>query len=502
MKFILRLWLVVLLCIVSSSAFAKTYEIKSENFVLVGSVRATDGKALLLELEQYRQAVLQLLGVTNPMPETVPVRIYTVRGAKGFELLTGRTDIRGLYTTRIEGPTFILNSKNGFRRGKGVRHIALHEYTHHLLATYSDQIYPRWYHEGLANYFSTFEVNKNGDLIIGQPYQPYAHALSQKTWMPTDVVVNSILSYPFKLNGKSTRGLSASSYFYAQSWLAVHYIMSTKTESPKLDAYIKNLNTKRGSGDAFEQAFGRTPAQFDTILKAYFKANKYATLTIRPKVKIKDHAVHVKELSKGEAEFHKAEAMRVFLRRNGKAEQVVKQYDKAAEMLGETPAILAARADLATWENAYEKAQGYINKAMVHGSGDASILRAAGTVLLSKNDTTDSPDKDELDKARRLFKRAMIKNPNDIAAHYYYVKTYAIVRKNPSKQAIESAWAALDYYRANNFVDSNLGLVGVLLNGGEYKRTEPVIDKAMVWSRNSGARMQALTMKRYIESRP
>jgi len=501
MKFVLRVWLGLVLCTFATPALAKTYEIKSENFVLVGSVRATDGKALLLELEQYRQAVLQLLGVTNSMLEIVPVRIYTASGDKGLKLLTGRTDIGGVYTTTIEGPIFILNSKSGFRRGKQARHIALHEYTHHLLATYSDQVYPRWYNEGLANYFSTFEVNKNGDIIIGRPYQPYGYALSQKTWMPTDVVVNSILSYPFKSTGKSTRGLSASNYFYAQSWLAVHYIMSTKTESPKLGAYIKNLNAKRGTGDAFEQAFGRTPEQFDVILKTYFKANKYSTRTIRPKVKIKDHTFHVRELSKAEAEFHKAEAMRFFSSHNVKTEQVVKQYDKAAGMLGETPAILAARADLATWGNEYEKAQGYINKALIHAPEDASILRTAGMALLYKNDAADSPNRDELDKARDLFKRAMIKNPNDIAAHYYYVKTYAIIRKEPSKQAIASALTALDYYRAINFVDSNLTLAGALLDGENYKQAAPAIDKALVWSRNGGARMQARTMKRYIESR-
>ncbi len=499
MKSILRLWLIALFCIVSAPALAKTYEIKSENFVLVGSVRHTDGKALLLELEQYRQAVLQLLGIANPTAEIVPVRIYTASGDKGLKLLTGRTDIGGIYTTTIEGPIFILNSKSGFRRGKRARHVALHEYTHHLLATYSGQVYPRWYNEGLANYFSTFEVNKNGDLIIGRPYQPYAYALSQKTWMPTNVVVNSILSYPFKSTGKSTRGLSASNYFYAQSWLAVHYIMSHKAESPKLQTYIKNLNAKRGSGKVFEQAFERTPEQFDAILKAYFKANKYATMTIRPKVKIKDHSFHVRELNKGEAEFHKAEAMRFFSSRNVKTQQVVKQYDKAAGILGETPAILASRADLATWENEYEKAQGYIDKALVHAPENAALLRTAGMVLLYKNEAADSHDRDELGKARKLFKRAMIKNPNDIAAHYYYVKTYAMIRKKPSKQAVASALTALDYYQAINFVDSNLMLAGVLLDGGKYKQAEPAIDKAMVWSRNGGARMQARTMKRYIE---
>lgn len=500
MKLVLQTWLGLVLCMFATPAFAKTIEIKSENFVLVGSVRETDGKALLLELEQYRQAILQMLGVENPIPEIVPVRIYTVSGDKGLKLLTGRTDIGGVYTSTIEGPVFILNSKSGFRRGNHARKIALHEFTHHVLAAYTNQVYPRWYNEGLANYFSTFEVTKKGDLIIGRPFQPYAYALSQKTWMPTDVVVDSILSYPYKSTGTRSKGLSASSYFYAQSWLAVHYIQSVKEEGPKLSKYIKTLNSKRGTGEVFEQSFGYTPQQFETILRAYYKANKYSTITIRPKVKIREHSFQVKELSKGEAEFHKAEAMRFFSSSFVKTEQVVKQYDKASTILGQTPEILTARADLASWENKYEKAQNYIDKALALTPENPLTLRAAGMVLLYKNEVADSPDRGEIARARKFLKRAMVKNPDDIAAHYYFAKTYSLTREKPSAQAEASALTALDYYRASNFVESNLNMAGVLLDGKKHKEAEPAIDKAMVWSKQAGARMQARTMKRYIEA--
>lgn len=109
---------------------AKTIEIKSENFVFIGNVRETDGKALIRELEQYRQAVLQILGLKDIKPEIVPiriysVRIYSVRNSKELKLLTGRTDIAGVYKSTIDGPVFILSSQGGFRRGKRARYIAL-----------------------------------------------------------------------------------------------------------------------------------------------------------------------------------------------------------------------------------------------------------------------------------------------------------------------------------------------------------------------------------------
>ena len=489
------------LCFITLPALAKSIEIKSENFVLIGNVRESDGKALLLELEQYRQAILQLLGAQNPGSEVIPVRIYTVRGDKELKLLTGRTDLGGVYTSTIEGPVFILNSKSGFKRGKQARHIALHEFTHHLLAAYTNEIYPLWFNEGLANYFSTFEVNKNGDIIIGRPYNPYGYPLSQKTWMPTNVLVNSVISYPYRSTGESARGLTTSSYFYAQSWLAVHYIQSTKSESDKLVKYIELLNEKRGAGDAYTQAFGRTPEEFETLLKAYYKKNRFITRTITLKTKIKDFSFKVRELDKGEVEFHKAEAMRFFSSSFVKTAEIARQYDKAAGKLGETAAILAARADLATWDSDYEKANTYIEKALALAPDDAGILRMAGMVLLYENEAADYPDGKALDKARKYLKRAMIKNPDDIAAHYYYARSFAVLREHPSRQATASAVTTLDYYRSINFVDSNLSIASVLLNGDEYKQAEPAIDKALVWSRDSGARMSARSMKTYIKNR-
>jgi hypothetical protein len=101
----------------AGSTVAKPIEVRSENFVLIGSLNTPDAKSLLAELEQYRWFMLQMLGA-DPVPEPVPVRIYTTMGDRELEALTGRTDIGGIYTTNIEGPIFILDAKRGFKRGK------------------------------------------------------------------------------------------------------------------------------------------------------------------------------------------------------------------------------------------------------------------------------------------------------------------------------------------------------------------------------------------------
>lgn len=500
MKFIVRAILLVL-CVglQSMSAIAKTIEVKTENFIFIGDVRESDAKYLVGELETYRSAILQLLGQVSSI-EPIPVRIYTAKNKSELEKLTGRTGIGGVYTSNIEGPIFILNSRNGFRRGKQARHIALHEYTHHLLATYTDKVFPRWYNEGFANYLSTFEKNKKGQLLIGKPYNPYGVALSQKRWMPMSIVTNSVRNYPFKANSKSKKGVQPAHYFYAQSWLAVHYIQSTKGKSAKMAAYLKRLNEERRPENAFAEAFGTSPEDFEKTLRAYYKKNRFSVLKITPTVKTEGAALQARVLSKGEAAFHKAEAMRFFSGKNVTTAQVSAQYDKAAETLGETAHILAARADLSTWENEYSAAQTLIEKALALAPKDPIIARTAGTVLLFKNKAASSPNAAEMKAARQYFKRAMIADANDVAAHYYYAKTYAIMREKPSAQALASTKSALNFYRGDNFTSSNLMLAELLMHGQKYEEARPIVEKAIVWSRSANARRQARKMRSFINT--
>ncbi|MCF6219703.1 MAG: hypothetical protein L3J65_01190 [Robiginitomaculum sp.] len=406
----------------SVTAVAKTIEIKSENFVFVGNVREKDGKALILELEQYRQAILQIVGIKDIKPEIVPVRIYAVKSSKELKLLTGRTDIAGVYKSTIDGPVFILNAKSGFKRGKRARYIALHEFTHHLLATYTRDRYPLWFNEGLADYYATFEVTKDGNLVIGRPYNPYGYPLSQQVWIPTNVIVNSVNNYPFQSTGRRARGMSTPDFFYAQSWLAVHYIKTNKQESAKMINYIGLLNGGKRSVPAFTQAFGQTPEQYHDVLRRYFRANKFSTITVKPNIDVREHDFTVRGVEKDEALFHLAEAMRFFSSQNVKTAKIEAQYDKAAKLLGETPLILAARADLASWENDYVRATDYLNKALAVAPDNAAVLKTAGIVLAYKNQEPESSDLAELKLAQKYLKHVLARNPNDKGAKHYLGK--------------------------------------------------------------------------------
>ncbi len=489
--------------LVTSLATAKAIEVKSENFVFVGNVREKDAKSLVLELEKYRSAILQLFG-GDAFPEPVPVRIYSARNEKILKEMTGMTNIGGVYLSTLDGPIFILNAKNGFSRGQQARKIALHEYTHHLLAMYSNNFYPRWYNEGLADYFSTFKMNKKGQLIVGRPNQSYAYTLAQKNWMPTEIVVNSIRNYPFKSRGNKSGGLGSSDYFYAQSWLAVHYLQSTKGEAKNLKKYIQLLNANRSAESTFNESFGRTPQEFHKQLRAYYNKNKFQIVRMNPNYDVNVKPLRVTRLDNGLAEFHKAEAMRFFSGAKIKTASIEAQYNKASAALAASgrkrAEILAAQADLASWDNNYVKAQDLITQALTISPKSAIVNRTAGMLYVYKNEAKDvTPRQADMKLARRHLKKAMLKNPDDMATHYQYAKTYVLVSDSPSAQALASAETALDYYRSINFVESNLAMARVLVQGKKYELADDAVNKALIWSSSMWGKANARTLRKILD---
>jgi tetratricopeptide (TPR) repeat protein len=124
----------------------------------------------------------------------------------------------------------------------------------------------------------------------------------------------------------------------------------------------------------------------------------------------------------------------------------------------------------------------------------------AGMILVYKNEDSEGDvDQDEMRRARKYLKKAIRANPNDMSSHFYYAETYYLSGKAPSGQGLASAETALDYYRATQFVDSNLMLANVLLLGGKTEMVSKAIDRVFVWSGSGTSMMNANEMRRELD---
>lgn len=499
MRFLAVLSIIIYALTRADIAVSKPIEIRSENFILTGDIRPKDGEGLLRDLEFFRKNVFKILGV-NGAPEIIPVKVYVAKNEKALKSVIGVGGFGGMYTMTHNGPAFVLNGKAGFRRGGQARHIALHEYTHHIVSTYTELDYPRWYNEGFANYLATFTYD-DGTFRVGDPHQPYAYTLRQKNWMPMTVVLGTMDKYPFNVGDTSKIGQQTQAQFYAQTWLTTHYLRNAEKYKGKLTDYVQRLNKGERNLPAFEAALGVTPEEFETELKAYFKKNAYNV--IRFKTTDKDIASPTQRpLSKKEAEFAKLSAMRSFVFTPERRDTVIKAYEEYEAQYGESPETLTAKADLIAYnadtKEAYEKARAMVEKALVLDPEHIEANNIAAMILVHQNGQDMGGTEADLKQARKYAAKVLRHDAQIPLANYSYALSFK-ERYDPPENAVNAALYALDYYRDKGFMGPNLSLAGILINGEEYEEAMPPIRRAITWSKDPGMRMAAQSMRKYIE---
>lgn len=500
MRFLAAFFLVLLFLSRPEVSLAKDIEVRSDNFIISGDVRQKDAEGLLRDLELFRKNVFKILGV-NGAPEIVPVRVYVAKNEKALKSVIGVGGFGGMYTMTHNGPAFVLNGKAGFRRGGQARHIALHEYTHHIVAAYTELDYPRWYNEGFANYLATFTY-KEGTFRVGDPHQPYAYTLRQKNWMPMTVVLGTMDKYPFNIGDTSKIGQQTQAQFYAQTWLATHYLRNEEKYVGKLTDYVKRLNKGERNLPAFKAAMGVSPEEFETELKAYYKKNKYNVT--RFKTTDQDIATPtMRELTTQESDMVKLSAMRSFVFTPERRDAVIKAYEDYEAKYGESPESLAAKADLMAYnaktKEAYEKARNMIEKALAIDPDNIEANKIAAMILVHQKGSGLGGTEGDMKQARKYAAKVLRYNSQIPLANYSYALSFK-GRHNPPENAVNAAAYALDYYRDKGFMGSNLGLAGILLNGKQYHEALPPIQRAIIWSKDPGMRMAAQSMRKYIEA--
>lgn len=492
--FMLAAWLLFLPAV----SVAGWVEAKSDNFIFVGDTSEKKAEKIVRELEKYRAIIFTLYNIEIE-DDLAPMRIYAARSDRDIRDMTGWEGASGVYSTRRERAVFILNIKGGFTNKSPAKATALHEYTHHLISHYTDQMYPRWINEGMAEYLSTFTIGKKGQVSIGVPKEGRGRTLASYKWMDWDIIMGSIRRYPFG-NDNSNRSDEIRYLFYAQSWLAIHYMQSTPGMSTKMNQYIKGVPQAANPQAYFTEVFGQTPDAFGKDLRAYFKSNRYMSQRVTLPDAIGEIPIAVRALDKGEAEFHRGEAIRQFRadEEDGRA-LAEKYYSRAEDASGPIAQINASRALIALAADDPEAAAAYIAKAQSVDPEDGRIVHIAAKVMFAQyQDKTTTSTTGQVEQARDLFVAAMKADPTNMETHYDYVMTYE-TGDPPSKQAVYSAKQSTLYYRSPNFLGDNMRLVSVLMRGDARDYAKFHVERAALWGHNAASRRSARRMLEMFE---
>ncbi|MFY9824734.1 MAG: DUF1570 domain-containing protein [Thermoanaerobaculia bacterium] len=260
-------------------------ELKTANFTLFSNAGESDTRRVGTDLERLRGALSQLsLGLTLNSP--TPTWTYVFKNSAAMQpyqrFYEGKPmDSGGYFLTREQGNYVAIADRlkaEGQSEGSPST-IIYHEYFHYVARNnYGDL--PLWLHEGLAEYYSTFEVNRS-NALIGLPILEHVRWLRRHSWIPLAQLL-AVDPKSREYNERDRRG-----GFYAESWALTHYLLSDKSKRRGQLQELLRL-TKEGVSrqEAFQKTFGADPEALERELHTYVKSyafdSDYARVPIQP----------------------------------------------------------------------------------------------------------------------------------------------------------------------------------------------------------------------------
>ena len=297
-----RLWAALLFTLLPAAAAADWVRVETPNFIVYGETGEKRLREVAGEFERFREALPRVIPGTN-VPAAVPTVVVVFDSQKAFApyrpRFNGKPVELGGYFYASEDMNIVAFAD--VDRDQSLRTI-FHEYLH-LAAANVSQGMPLWLSEGLAEYYSTFQVLDGGRrAIVGRLIPSHLRLLNQRRLMK----IEDLLTVDTRSSEYNER--TRQSLFYAQSWALVHMLVSDADGRTALSAYAKLMAAGRSSREAWTQAIG--DSDMDRRLGRYVAQETMTGLSFQfdreiPKVRSDARAV-----SAGDAEATLADLLR------------------------------------------------------------------------------------------------------------------------------------------------------------------------------------------------
>jgi len=248
----------------SAQARDNWIKVSSKNFTLIGNASEKEIRQVATRLEQFRDVFTRLFTTAKfdtPVPTTVIV----------FKSM-------GSYKPFNPG-----NNAGYFQKGEDVNYITLttdatqnpfsviyHEYVHLLLENTSGNV-PTWFNEGLAEYYSAFNIEEDRKVHLGELIPYHLETLRAGKLYPMRQLF-AVDNYSPEYNEGSKRGM-----FYAESWALVHYMIlgNGGQRMPQLGKFIQLMTANVPVDDAVKQAFQTDVESLQKEFKNYIEGHTF-----------------------------------------------------------------------------------------------------------------------------------------------------------------------------------------------------------------------------------
>jgi tetratricopeptide (TPR) repeat protein len=262
---------------------------RTANFELLSTASEKESRSLLVELEQFRANFL----ATFPMGRTYEPRATVVlfgddRTFTPYKpIYKGKPkNVAGYFVGQPDEVTIALTTETPDADLADPKEAIFHEYVHLLLYLHDIRL-PLWLDEGLADFYSTLQV-EGDSIVFGRPKTLYVKILNDSALMPLKELF-AVTRKSANYNEERRAGI-----FYAQSWMLTHYLIcgTDRTNTEKLIRFLSLQKTSPNNTDAnFHAAFDQAPAELEMALRTYLESGWYHTR--KAKVQIADLAAKI-----------------------------------------------------------------------------------------------------------------------------------------------------------------------------------------------------------------
>ncbi len=266
--------LAVLLAAQAANAKDTWTSVRSQNFLLVGNASEKEIRLVATRLEQFRDVFKRLLANVNfntPVPTTVVV-FKNDSSYKPFKpVVEGKvSEVAGYFQSGDDVNYITLTPEH--RGAVNPYSTIYHEYTHLLVNnSMGPGSAPAWFNEGLAEYYSTFAIEDDRKVYLGNLISHHLRLLREQRMLPLAQLL-AVTQYSLQRNKHDVRSL-----FYAQSWALMHYLIlgNEGRRLPQLGEFLSL--TKKGvpTDEAFRRAFQTDTAAMEKELEKYVRAYSF-----------------------------------------------------------------------------------------------------------------------------------------------------------------------------------------------------------------------------------
>ncbi|HET9368601.1 MAG TPA: DUF1570 domain-containing protein [Vicinamibacterales bacterium] len=259
--------LVLILAAAAAAPQSRWRRLDSPNFIVIGEVGDGELRDVAIKFEGFREVLGRVLDerlTHSPVPTVVLVFRSESSYAPFMPTYQGkRVDVLGLFVPRRD-VNFI--SMRIDRRDEGLR-VVFHEFAH-LMVSNSGMRLPVWLSEGLAEYYSTFQLDRGREAVIGRVYEGHLQLLNERRLLTLPELLG--VTHDSPMYNEGTRR----SVLYAQSWALTHMLLQGKPNRLKqLQVYMSEIVRGTPSVDAWQRAFGSE--DIAKALETYIRGASY-----------------------------------------------------------------------------------------------------------------------------------------------------------------------------------------------------------------------------------